>query len=414
MNNKILTPDYLAKERAKMQTNWIKKAWYSFIKNIFRQKTTFEKYALLMAVLQIVSIFCSYVSYVTGRAFIETYLGAWVKDPNTVFWAAVACIGLLELVKMLSSLPLFLSVVRLSGIHWGALILLGCTFGFSMYISYEGAEDRVLLSAAPTLINTGEISTYYDSQIKALTIEKKEYNTNPKYQTSKGVVFHKVLDGHIKPLTTEINRLTALRDQKIIKAETKNGAIQLESKEATTADAQTMAFIALGADGVKLVVSLLFAWFLVASAKDYEIINDEGEKEADKFGASAFGLLEAMPPTEAAQKQEGTQTPTAAPITKSMQFDIKPDPNKPKNGLGFIEFSKVPTTPTGPQSLPVVIVRGLNKGQGMTKPQTRKMYNKYKSRLRSIEKGSTKEGTAETAKANISKLEKALKSFDSE
>lgn len=409
--NKILTPDYLEIERGKMQKNWIKKAFYGFIKNLFRQKTTFEKYGLLMAVLQIVSIFCSYISYVTGRQFIETYLGAWVKDPTAVFWAAVGCIVLLEAVKMLSSLPLFLSIVRLSGFRWGSAVLVGLTFAFSMYISYEGAEDKVLLGAAPTLINTGEIATYYDTQIKALAAEKKEYNTNPKYQTKEGVVFHKVLDNHIKPLRTEINRLTALRDQKILNAEGKNKAIELESKTATTADAQTMAFIALGADGVKLIISGLFAWFLVASAKDYEIINDESEKEAEKFGASAFGMLESMPPTEAAPKDTGINTPTPQP-GRTMQISLNPTPKDPKNKGGVFEFSKAPKAPTAPQSLPVVVVQGLNKGAPMTKAQTRKMLYKYKSRLKSINNGSTKEGTAEKAKANIEKLEKALKQFN--
>lgn len=408
-DTKILNPDFLEAKRGEIQSDWIKRAFYGFITNLFRQKTAFERYGLLMVVLQLVTIFCSYISYVTGHAFIETYIGAWVKDPAAVFWASVACIVLLEAVKMLAALPFFISIVRLQNVKYGAAVLLFLTFAFSMYISYEGAEDKVLSSAAPTLINTGEISTYYDSQIKAKEAEKLEYNTNPKYQTAKGVVFHTVLNNHVKPLTAEINRLTALRDSKVIAAENKNEAIEEASKTATTADAQTMAFIALGADGVKLIISLLTAWFFVAAAKDFEIINNEEEKENDKFGASAFGLLESMPPTEAAPKKE--EAPTEAPTPRTMQFKIDPNPKNPENKGVFFEFSNNTKAPKHQNSRPVVVVKGLNKNNPMTRPEVTKLYNKYKSRRRAILRGSTSNGTIEKANANIFKLEEALKSF---
>jgi flagellar biosynthesis chaperone FliJ len=387
--------EWLAAKREEIETDSIKRRFYDFIINLFKEKTTFERYGIFILLLQLVTIACSGISYMTSHVFTEKYISTW--SPENAFYISVVIILLIELVKIVGGTIVFMRLVRWKMPAWWLTLFIGAAFAGSMYSSYDGGKQHVLNNSAPTLENIDSIKQYYDVQLAALQAEKHEYNTNAKYQNSAGVVFHTVLNNHVRPLTTEIQRLASLRDSKVNNAEGKNAAIEAKHDTYTNADAYTMAWIALGADLVKILISLITARFFVMCALDLDAMN--ARMKEDAVQDSVFGMLANMPPTEAPKAPQEIDAANVVLVSAatSNPRDIPP--------------AVVESVDNSKNAKPCIVVDGLNGGEGMTEAEVKKKLRDYKSRLKSIKAGGKKGGSIDTVNMRIEQLNNALKKF---
>ena len=412
-NNQPIQPEWLASERDAIENEWIKKRFYTFIENLFKEKTTFERYGLLILFLQLLTIACSVISYMTSHIFTEKYVSNWTESAEVAFWTAIAIIFLIELIKIIGGTLIFMRLVQFKRPAWWLALIIGGAFGGSMYGSYSGGFDHVVNNTAPTLENIDSLKQYYDTQIASITAKVDQYRNGKEYRNSEGELYHTVLNKNINPLESEVNRLAALRDSKVESAESKNATIEQDHDKYTTADASVMAWIALGADLVKILISIITARFLLSCRMDLHILNRE-EDDKGEF-ESEFGMLKNMPPTEAPKAPESIN-PESIVLVSASSANPRDIP------LESLVNSK--------NSKPCIVIQGFNKGKGMTESEVIKKLRDSNSRLKSIQaynalpesekqaklpNGKKKHkkpgGKIETVKRNIATFEDALKKF---